>query len=222
MQHSGPKLSSVRHPNEVRRSKTPTPKSRSLLPRRSLDEHCFNSSASFYSLSATSITGHPYLFSQLQDKVVLIVNIATEDATFSSHLHSLQHFYTTYQDAGLVVLGFPCNQFYQQPGTNKDISHTLRHKFHVTFPVMSLSQVNGSDTHAVYRWLKQNKRHSLGILIKWNFEKFLITRQGKIYKRYNFSIAAEDIEPDIAKLLQASANDEVEIPVSPQQYYKSL
>ncbi|ELA09692.1 glutathione peroxidase [Moraxella macacae 0408225] len=157
----------------------------------------------FYQLSAIDITGQNFEFSQLMDRVVLIVNTASK-CGFTSQYQGLQALFEQYQQQGLVVIGFPCNQFGQQePDTNVKIGEFCKLNYGVSFPMMAKINVKGDQTHPVYRFLKSQKRGK-GILtdeIKWNFTKFLINRDGEVVNRYAPTTKPEEIGADIVKIL---------------------
>ncbi|KAI9296820.1 glutathione peroxidase [Neoconidiobolus thromboides FSU 785] len=157
---------------------------------------------SFYDLSAKNNRGETVEFSSFKDKVVLIVNVASK-CGFTPQYDGLEKVYQEYKDKGLVILGFPCNQFGgQEPGTNDEIQEFCRLNHGVTFPLMEKVEVNGDNVHPVYDFLKSEKSGLLGLTrIKWNFEKFLINKEGKVIERYSSIAKPEAIGEDIAKLL---------------------
>ncbi|KAF7424169.1 peroxiredoxin hyr1 [Pleurotus ostreatus] len=158
---------------------------------------------SFYDLSATLPGGKPYPFSQLKGKVVLIVNVASQ-CGFTPQYKGLQALYEKYHEKGLEILGFPCNQFGgQEPGTDDEIATFCERNHGVTFPLMAKSDVNGDQTNEVYKWLKERKAGLLGLTrIKWNFEKFLIDKEGNVVHRWASTTSPEAIDKEVAKLLQ--------------------
>ena len=119
-------------------------------------------------------------------KLVLIVNVAS-NCGFTPQYEGLQRLYERFGDSGLVVLGFPCNQFAkQEPGDADQIEAFCRGRFGVRFPMFAKLDVNGATTHPLYQWLKSEKRGFLGTeAIKWNFTKFLIGRDGTVLARYS-------------------------------------
>nr|QBO71392.1 glutathione peroxidase [Pleurotus ostreatus] len=157
----------------------------------------------FYDLSATLPGGKPYPFSQLKGKVVLIVNVASQ-CGFTPQYKGLQALYEKYHEKGLEILGFPCNQFGgQEPGTDDEIATFCERNHGVTFPLMAKSDVNGDQTNEVYKWLKERKAGLLGLTrIKWNFEKFLIDKEGNVVHRWASTTGPEAIDKEVAKLLQ--------------------
>jgi len=156
----------------------------------------------FFQLSSPDKTGKEYSFDQLQGKVVLVVNVASK-CGFTPQYKGLEEIYQKYKDKGFVVIGFPCNQFgHQEPGSNDDIQSFCQLNYGVTFPVLGKINVNGSDESPVYAFLKAHKSGVLGFTrIKWNFEKFLINKEGQVVERYSSLTKPEDIEKDIEKLL---------------------
>lgn len=135
-------------------------------------------------------------------KVILIVNTASE-CGFTPQFEGLEKLYKTYETKGFVVLGFPCNQFAaQEPLNEAGIENFCRINYGVTFPMFAKIDVNGANTHPLYRYLKQQAPGILGSeAIKWNFTKFLIDKKGKIVHRYAPSTTPESIASDIEKLL---------------------
>ncbi|CAE6461294.1 unnamed protein product [Rhizoctonia solani] len=158
--------------------------------------------STFYDLKAATPRNEDYSFDQLKGKVVLIVNVASK-CGFTPQYTGLEALYNKYKDRGLVILGFPCNQFGgQEPGTDEQIGEFCQLNHGVTFPLMKKSDVNGDDTNEVYKYLKSQKSGLLGLTrIKWNFEKFLIDRQGKVVNRWASTTKPESLEADIEKLL---------------------
>lgn len=141
-------------------------------------------------------------------KVLLIVNVASK-CGFTPQYRELQELQTRYANEGLLVLGFPCNQFgHQEPGSDTDIKSFCDLQYNVTFPLFSKIDVNGSNTHPLYRFLKDERPGILGTKrVKWNFTKFLIDRRGNPIKRYAPQIKPMDIEKDIKEALAGSQGD---------------
>ena len=136
-------------------------------------------------------------------KVVLVVNTASE-CGFTTQFEGLEKLYEQYADQGLVVLGFPCNQFGgQEPGDSEQIGAFCQKNYGVTFPMFAKIDVNGPDTHPLYEWLKSEKGGLLGDKIKWNFTKFLLGRDGQVIKRYGSTTKPDAISGDIEKALAA-------------------
>ncbi|KAF8623710.1 hypothetical protein AX17_007407 [Amanita inopinata Kibby_2008] len=159
-------------------------------------------SSDFYSLKAELPGGQAYDFTQLKGKTVLVVNVASE-CGFTPQYTGLQALYDKYKDSGFVILGFPCNQFGgQEPLDDKGISEFCTVNHGVTFPLMKKSDVNGGQTNQVYQWLKNEKPGILGLTrIKWNFEKFLVDKEGKVVNRWASTTTPEVIDGEVARLL---------------------
>ena len=156
----------------------------------------------FYQLSANTPQGRPVNMSDYRGKVVLVVNPATE-CGLTPQFAGLERLYQQYKDAGLVVLGFPCNQFgHQEPLANDVMEQTCKLNHGVTFPLFEKIEVNGPHTHPVFRYLKKRLGAFFGRRIKWNFTKFLIDADGVPVRRYSPVTKPEAIEPKIKELLQ--------------------
>lgn len=140
---------------------------------------------SIYDIEVQPIGAEPIKLSLYQGKVLLIVNVASQ-CGFTPQYEGLQALYEKYKDRGLVVLGFPCNQFgRQEPGTEAEIKTFCETKYHVTFPLFTKIEVIGDKAHPLYQYLTNMKPGLLGIkAIKWNFTKFLINRQGEVVERF--------------------------------------
>ncbi|TPX35087.1 hypothetical protein SmJEL517_g02503 [Synchytrium microbalum] len=157
--------------------------------------------ASFYDLQATTLTGKPFLFAELKGKVVLVVNTASA-CGFTHQYAGLEKMYQALKDKGLVVIGFPCNQFgSQESGTEEEIGHFCQKNYGVTFPIMSKIDVNGDNTHPVYQWLKARKSQFGLERIKWNFEKFLVDKNGEVVQRYSSVATPAEIEKTVEAML---------------------
>ena len=155
----------------------------------------------FYGLSANTPKGQPVSMSQYEGKVVLVVNTATK-CGLAPQFEGLEHLYQQYKDKGLVVLGFPCNQFAgQEPETNENMQQACQLNFGVTFPLFEKIDVNGPHTHPVFKLLKRTLGGLFGSRIKWNFTKFLIAQDGRPIKRFSPVTKPAAIEPYIQKLL---------------------
>lgn len=159
-------------------------------------------SASIYDFSVTSIEGKPVTLSDYKDKVLLIVNTASQ-CGFTPQYQGLQALYDKYADKGLAVLGFPCNQFGQQePGSATEIQSFCETRYGVSFPLFDKVEVNGSQAHPLFQYLTKSAPGIFGSeAIKWNFTKFLVDRQGKVIKRYPSLTKPEDVAKDIEELL---------------------
>ena len=159
---------------------------------------------SFYDFTAETLDGKPAPLSAYRDKVVLVVNTASK-CGFTPQYAGLEELYRKHRDKGLVVLGFPCNQFgAQEPGDAAEIANFCSLTYDVDFPMMRKIDVNGPKTDPLYAWLKRSKKGLLGSEgIKWNFTKFLIGRDGKVAHRYAPTTKPEEIAGDIEKLLES-------------------
>lgn len=158
-------------------------------------------SDSFFQLSAVANDGKPVEFDSYQGKVVLVVNTASK-CGFTPQYKGLEALYRKYKDRGLVVLGFPCDQFaHQEPGSDAEIAKFCEINYGVTFPLMSKIEVNGKGTHPVFAFLKKKASGSLGGAIKWNFTKFLVGRDGTSISRFAPATEPEKIEKDIESAL---------------------
>ena len=156
---------------------------------------------SLYDLSATLNNGKEKKLSTFKGKVLLIANTASE-CGFTPQYQGLQELYERYKDRGFEVLGFPCNQFgHQEPGTEKEIQSFCQLNYGVTFPLFSKIEVNGPNTHPVFKFLKAEKGGLLTDNIKWNFTKFLVDTTGNVVDRYAPQTIPARIAPDIEKLL---------------------
>lgn len=161
------------------------------------------STSKFYTFTPTAANGEPYPFSQLEGKVVLIVNTASK-CGFTKQFAELEELYKKYHDQGLEIIGFPCNQFASQdPGSDSEIVEFCKLNYGVTFPMMKKIDVNGDHQDPVYEWLKSQKSGLLGFKgIKWNFEKFLVDKKGNVVNRYSSVKSPSSIAGDIEKLLK--------------------
>lgn len=156
-----------------------------------------------YDFSARDISGVEQALADYQGKVLLIVNTASQ-CGFTPQYGPLQELYDAYSSRGLVVLGFPCDQFgHQEPGSDSEIATFCESQFGITFPMFSKIDVNGKDAHPLYQWLKSEKNGVLGGGIKWNFTKFLVGRDGQVLKRYAPQDEPEKLAKDIEAALAA-------------------
>jgi glutathione peroxidase len=155
-----------------------------------------------YDFQASSIDGQQIPLKNYSGKLLLIVNVASK-CGFTPQYAGLESLYEKYKDRGLVILGFPSNQFgKQEPGTDSEIKTFCDTRFGVTFPLFSKIDVNGSNAHPLYSFLKQARRGFLGTSrIKWNFTKFLIDRTGRPIKRFGPQVKPEALEADIQSAL---------------------
>jgi len=158
--------------------------------------------ASVYDFSVKDIHGKDRKLDQYKDKVMLIVNVASE-CGFTPQYKGLEAMYEKLHSRGLEVLGFPCNQFgAQEPGTPEEIESFCELNYGVTFPLFAKIDVNGDNAAPLYKFLKKEKPGLLGTeAIKWNFTKFLVNRTGKIVERYGSNVEPQTIAADVEKLL---------------------
>lgn len=154
-----------------------------------------------YDFEAQQIDGTPVPLSQFRGKALLIVNTASA-CGFTPQFAGLEELHRSYADRGLVVLGFPCNQFgAQDPGSNEEIASFCQVNYGVSFPMMRKTDVNGTDAHPLYKWLTAEAPGLLGSkAIKWNFTKFLVGKDGQVIRRY----APQDEPRKLAKDIEAA------------------
>jgi glutathione peroxidase len=161
-------------------------------------------SESIYDFKAQSITGQPVDLASQRGKVVLVVNTASE-CGFTPQFKGLEQLWQDFGPQGLVVVGFPSNEFGgQDPGSNDEIASFCELNFGVSFPMMEKVKVNGAEAHPLWKFLKSEKPGILGIeAIKWNFTKFLIGRDGQVLKRFAPTDAPDKLRGDIEAALKA-------------------
>ena len=159
---------------------------------------------SIHDFEASSIEGRPAQFSSQKGKVLLVVNTASA-CGFTPQFAGLETLWETYRDKGLVVLGFPSNEFGgQDPGSDGEIASFCELNYGVSFPMMSKVKVNGADAHPLWKWLTAEAPGILGSkAVKWNFTKFLVGRDGQVIKRYAPTDKPESISSDIEAALAA-------------------
>jgi glutathione peroxidase len=157
-----------------------------------------------YDFSAESITGQRADLASQRGKVLLIVNTASA-CGFTPQFAGLEQLWQDYRERGLVVVGFPSNQFASQdPGTNGEIASFCSLNYGVDFPMMAKVKVNGNDAHPLWKWLTAEAPGLLGSkAVKWNFTKFLVGRDGKVIKRYAPTDTPESLRKDIEAALSA-------------------
>ncbi|WP_295361349.1 glutathione peroxidase [Arenimonas sp.] len=155
-----------------------------------------------FDFTATTLDGQEQKLDELRGKVLLIVNTASK-CGFTPQYEGLEKLWRDYADKGLVVLGFPCDQFgHQEPGDAEEIRNFCSLTYDVSFPMYGKVEVNGGGAHPLWKWLKSEKSGLLGLeAIKWNFTKFLVGRDGKVIKRYAPTDKPESIRKDIEKAL---------------------
>lgn len=155
-----------------------------------------------FDIPVTTIAGEPGTLEPYRGKVLLVVNVASK-CGFTGQYAGLETLYETYRDRGLIILGFPCDQFAnQEPGTEADIQQFCTLKYSVTFPMFAKVKVNGADAHPLYQLLKRERGGTFGTRsVKWNFTKFLVDRSGAVVRRYGPLQSPAGIAADIEKLL---------------------
>ena len=155
----------------------------------------------FYQFEAKSLQGKPVSMEEFKGKTVLVVNTASK-CGLTPQFEGLESLYKKYQHKGLVILGFPCNQFAnQEPGDEKSISEGCMINYGVTFPMFSKIDVNGDDAHPIYKYLKSELKGTFGNKIKWNFTKFLVDKDGNPVKRFAPTTKPEKIEKYLENIL---------------------
>ncbi|TNE31042.1 MAG: glutathione peroxidase [Bacteroidetes bacterium] len=155
----------------------------------------------FYQLEAKSLSGKPVSMNDYAGKTVLVVNTASK-CGLAPQFEGLEALYQKYKDKGLVVLGFPSNQFAnQEPGDAESISEACQLNYGVSFPMFDKIEVNGSNAHPIFKYLKSELGGIFGSRVKWNFTKFLVDAQGKPVKRFAPTTKPEAIDKYLAKLL---------------------
>ena len=155
----------------------------------------------FYQFKALSLQNNLVEMEEYKGKVILVVNTASK-CGLTPQYEGLEELYRTYQDKGLVILGFPCNQFgNQEPGDAASITETCQINYGVSFPMFAKIEVNGENAHPIYKYLKQELRGTFGSSIKWNFTKFLIDSDGQPVKRFAPITKPKSIERYIKRAL---------------------
>ncbi|MBQ9888356.1 MAG: glutathione peroxidase [Bacteroidales bacterium] len=181
-------------------------------------------SSPLYGFTAVSNSGDGVAFSSYKGNVLLIVNTASK-CGFTPQYDGLEALYQKYKDKGLVVIGFPCDQFgHQEPGTNEEIAEFCRLNYGVTFPLMDKVEVNGENATPIFKWLysekpfagfgdsergqfmdkmlsRSNPDYASNPDIKWNFTKFLVDRKGNVVARFEPTVSPEQMEQSIQELL---------------------
>lgn len=157
-----------------------------------------------YDFEALSIDGQPAHLSTQRGKVILVVNTASA-CGFTPQFGGLEQLWQDYRDRGLVIVGFPSNEFGgQDPGSNVEIGAFCQRNYGVSFPMMAKVQVNGAQAHPLWQWLKKQAPGLLGTeAVKWNFTKFLVGKNGQVIKRYAPNDTPESLRKDIEAALAA-------------------
>ena len=153
-----------------------------------------SAASALYNFKVSSIDNQPVSLGGYQGKVLLVVNVASQ-CGYTPQYASLEALYEKYKDKGLVVMGFPANNFgSQEPGTNEEIKTFCSRKYSVKFPMFSKVSVQGGDTAPLYQYLTKSANPSIAGDIKWNFTKFLVDRQGNVVARFEPNITPESPE----------------------------
>jgi glutathione peroxidase len=180
----------------------PVPTRRASLERTMATE----TPSSIYDFEALSIQGKPAHLGSQRGKVILVVNTASA-CGFTPQFAGLEQLWQDYRDRGLVIVGFPSNEFgAQDPGSNDQIESFCQVNYGVSFPMMAKVKVNGREAHPLWQWLKAQAPGMLGTEgIKWNFTKFLVKRNGQVWKRYAPNDTPESLRKDIEAALAEAA-----------------
>jgi glutathione peroxidase len=178
-----------------------------ILRVRMVEEKMVKTAGTVFDFEASTLDGAPKKLADFRGKVLLIVNTASQ-CGFTPQYAGLEKLYQTYKDRGLVVLGFPCNQFgAQEPGSPAEIGAFCQKNYGVSFPMFGKIDVNGENSHPLYRYLKKEKSGLLGPIgggaIKWNFTKFLVDREGHVVARYSSTTKPESLASAIEEQLNA-------------------
>ena len=157
----------------------------------------------FYDFEAKKLNGETVSMKEYEGKTIVVVNTASK-CGFTPQYEGLEKLYQQYKDQGLVILGFPCNQFgKQESGTSEEIEEFCQVNFGVTFPLFEKIEVNGEDAHPIFKFLKSKQSGGIfGNKIKWNFTKFIINNKGVPVKRFSPTTKPEKMEKTIQQLLQ--------------------
>ncbi|KMK75047.1 glutathione peroxidase [Alkalihalobacillus pseudalcaliphilus] len=158
--------------------------------------------ANVFDFTVQAPNGEEVALEQYKGKVLLIVNTATK-CGLTPQFKGLEHLYQSYKEKGLVVLGFPCNQFMnQEPLSNDEMVEACQLNHGVSFPLLAKIKVNGSEAEPLYKHLKKEQKGVLSSEVKWNFTKFLINKKGEVVERYSPQTEPEKLEAKIQELLK--------------------
>ena len=156
----------------------------------------------FYEFEANKLNGESSKMDEYKGKTVIVVNTASK-CGLTPQYEGLEKMYSKYKDKGLVILGFPCNQFgKQEPGGADDIQEFCQVNYGVSFPMYEKVDVNGASAHSIFKYLKSELGGFLGSKIKWNFTKFVIDKDGKPLKRFAPTTKPESMEAYIEKIIE--------------------
>jgi glutathione peroxidase len=154
-----------------------------------------------HDFTATTLDGREQALAEYAGQVVLVVNTASR-CGFTPQYAGLEELWRTYRDQGLVVLGFPSNQFgAQEPGTEEEIGAFCSRNYGVSFPLFAKVDVNGAAAHPLWTWLREEKGGVLGDAVKWNFTKFLVGRDGQVIRRYAPTTTPAQLAPEVEAAL---------------------
>lgn len=160
----------------------------------------------FFEFTAKTLQGKDVSMEEFKGKTILVVNTASQ-CGLTPQFEGLEKLYEKYKDKGLVILGFPCNQFgNQEPGDEASIASGCVLNYGVTFPMFAKIEVNGPNTHPIFKYLKERLGGLFGSRIKWNFTKFLLDEHGRPLKRYAPITKPDQIEKDLVKLFSKKAS----------------
>ena len=158
-------------------------------------------SENIYQFNFSQLDGEEVSLSKFKGKAILVVNTASF-CGLTYHYTGLEKLYQEYKEKGLVIIGFPCNQFgKQEPGTSEEIQDFCNLNYDVTFPMSTKVDVNGKNAHPLFKYLKNELKGTLNNNIKWNFTKFLIGRDGVPFKRFSSTVEPDDISSSIDDVL---------------------
>jgi len=158
-------------------------------------------SENIYQFNFSQLDGEEVSLSKFKGKAILVVNTASF-CGLTYHYTGLEKLYQEYKEKGLVIIGFPCNQFgKQEPGTSEEINDFCNLNYDVTFPMSTKVDVNGKNAHPLFKYLKSELKGTLTNNVKWNFTKFLINRDGVPFKRFSSTTEPEDISSSIDEVL---------------------
>lgn len=156
---------------------------------------------SIYDIDVENMSGDKVSLNDYKGNVLLLVNTASK-CGFTPQFEGLEELNKAYKDKGLSILGFPCNQFLRQdPGSNEEIAEFCQLNYGVSFKMFGKLSVKGKNQHPLFKYLIENSKERTNKNVKWNFEKFLISRDGEVLKRYSSRTKPEDIVPDILNAL---------------------
>ena len=158
-------------------------------------------SENVYEFNFSQLDGEEVSLSKFKGKAILVVNTASF-CGLTHHYTGLEKLYQEHKEKGLVIIGFPCNQFgKQEPGTSEEISEFCNLNYDITFPMSTKVDVNGKNAHPLFKYLKSELKGTLTNNVKWNFTKFLIDRDGMPFKRFSSTVEPEDISASIDEVL---------------------